>query len=168
MLPVRLAIILLATILLALGAAPSALAQRQRRVFTNEDVAAAAPAPQAATTPAETAEAPAEKAAGGESAAPATPAAAEQPAGAPPPGGMALAQFLQGILRRFHTEFAEKLEQEADPSRQARWRTMMELTMQLMTQNQVYISELGSEAKAAAPTESPSTPESPPAPATPQ
>ena len=166
MLPVRLAIILLATILLALGAAPSALAQRQRRVFTNEDVAA--PAPPAAMTPAEKAEAPAEKAAGGESAAPATPAAAEQPAGAPPPGGMALAQFLQGILRRFHTEFAEKLEQEADPSRQARWRTMMELTMQLMTQNQVYISELGSEAKAAAPTESPSTPESPPAPATPQ
>ena len=166
MLPARLAIILLATLLLALGTAPSALAQRQRRVFTNEDVAAAAPA--AATTPAEKAEAPAEKAAGGESAAPATPAAADQPEGAPPPGGMALAQFLQGILRRFHTEFAEKLEQEADPSRQARWRTMMELTMQLMTQNQVYISELGSEAKAAAPTESPATPESPPAPATPQ
>ena len=165
MLPVRLAIILLATILLALGAAPSALAQRQRRVFTNEDVAA--PAPPAAMTPAEKAEAPAEKAAAGESAT-ATPAAAEPPAVAPPPGGIALAQFLQGILRRFHTEFAEKLEQEADPSRQARWRTMMELTMQLMTQNQVYISELGSEAKAAAPTESPSTPESPPAPATPQ
>ena len=65
MLPVRLAIILLATILLALGAAPSALAQRQRRVFTNEDVAAAGPAPQAATTPAETAPAPAAQNPGG-------------------------------------------------------------------------------------------------------
>ena len=167
MLPVRLAIILLATILLALGTAPSALAQRQRRVFTNEDVAPPAPAPPAATTSAEKAEAPAEKAATAESA-PATPAAAADPAGAPPPGGMALAQFLQGILRRFHAEFAEKLEQEADPSRQQRWRTMMELSMQLMTQNQLYISELGSEAKAAAPPPSPSSPESPPAPATPQ
>ena len=171
MLPVRLAVILLASLLLALGAAPSALAQqgRQRRVFTNEDVATPAPAPPAAApAPAEKAEASAEKPATGESAPAApgagAPAAAEQPGGAPPPSGLALAQFLQGILRRFHTEFADKLDQETDSSRQERWRTMMESTMQLMTQNQLYISELESQAKAAAP---PGNPESPSSPSTP-
>ena len=179
MFPVRLAVILLASLLVALGAAPSAFAQqgRQRRVFTNEDVAVPAPAPESpaakpatssetAAAPAGTAAASAEKAAGTESAA-GTPAPAEQPGEAPPPGGLALAQFLQGILRRFNAEFAEKLDQETDSSRQTRWRTMMDLTMQLMTQNQLYISELDSQAKAAAPPgnpESPSTPATPPTP----
>ena len=174
MLPVRLAVILLASLLVALGAAPSALAQqgRQRRVFTNEDVATPAPPPPPpATTPAEKAEASAEKSANAESA-PAAPAAgapapAEQPGGAPPPSGVALAQFLQGILRRFNAEFAEKLDQETDSSRQTRWRTMMDLTMQLMAQNQLYISELQSQAPAAAPpgnAESPSSPATPPSP----
>ena len=158
MLPVRLAAILLASLLLALGTAPSALAQqgRQRRVFTNEDVATPAPAPPAtATAPTEKGEASAEKPATGESAPAApgagAPATAEQPGAAPPPSGLPLAEFLQGVLRRFQAEFAFKLEQETDSSRQERWRTMMELTMQLMTQNQLYISELESQAKAAAP-----------------
>ena len=179
MLPVRLAVILLASLLVALGTAPSAFAQqgRQRRVFTNEDVATPAPVPESpaakpatsaetSAAPAGTAAASAEKAAGTEPAA-ATPAAAEQPGAVPPPSGLPLAEFLQGVLRRFHAEFAFKLEQETDSSRQTRWRTMMELTMQLMTQNQLYISELDSQAKAAAPpgnAESPSSPATPPTP----
>lgn len=168
MLPARLAVILLAVFCLALGAAPAARAQRPRRVFTNDDIATPAPAP--AAPAAEKAAAPAEKPATAESA-PAAPGAgapaaatAPQPASAPPPSGLALAQFLQGTLRRFHTEFADKLDQETDASRQARWRTMMDLTMQLMTQNQLYIGELESQAQAAAP---PANPEAPSNPATP-
>jgi hypothetical protein len=48
-------------------------------------------------------------------------------------------------LRRFHTEFADRLGLETDPARQERLKTMMNLTMQLLAQNQLYIAELQAE-----------------------
>ena len=135
MLPVRLAIILLAWFLLVFWAAPSSFAQqRQRRVFTNEDFPSAAPPPAPAETSASSAE--------GTPDTEAAPSGEEEAPDENLPPGLSLSNFLQGALRRFHTEFADRLDQETDPARQERLRTMMNLTMQLLAQNQLYIADL--------------------------
>jgi len=165
MLPVRLAVILLAWFSLVFWAAPSSFAQqRQRRVFTNDDISRP-PAP--APAPAAAAASPATSAEGtpGTEAAPSTPEAGA-PEGADAaanlPGGLSLSRFLQGTLRRFHTEFADRLEQETDPALQERLKTMMNLTMQLLAQNQLYISEIQAqqpqEGEGQPPTQSPPAP----------
>jgi hypothetical protein len=123
------------------GTSLSLAQQRQRRVFTNEDVSPTPPA--AAATPAPAQAAPAEAPA--EGAAPADAAASgfeEPPADPNLPPGLALSNFLQGALRRFHTEFADRLAEETDPARQERIKLMMQLTMQLLMQNTLYINDL--------------------------
>ena len=160
MLPVRLAVILLAWFSLVFWAAPSSFAQqRQRRVFTNDDISRPpAPAPAAAAA------SPATSAEGtpGTEAAPSTPEAGA-PEGADAaanlPGGLSLSRFLQGTLRRFHTEFADRLEQETDPARQERLKTMMNLTMQLLAQNQLYIAEIQAQQPQQGEAQSPSQPQ---------
>ena len=120
---------------------PAAFAQqRPRRIFTNDDVARTPPpAPAAPTTPAT----PAGGTPTGEAAPAAPQATAEGAAAAPnPPQGVALAESLQGVLRQYITELSGKLEQEVDTARQERWRNMMNLTMQLMSETQQYIVEL--------------------------
>ena len=118
---------------------------RERKVFTNEDVARPAPSAPAKEAPA-SAEAPAAEQPG---------AAAEN---APRPEsaqsavvavkdldslrGLKLAQYVQDILRRDLSEFASKLDDETDPARQERWRNMMNAINLLMQQNLQYISEL--------------------------
>ena len=164
MLPVRLAVILLAWFSLVFWAAPSSFGQqRQRRVFTNDDISRT-PAPAPAAAPASPA-APSAEGTPGTEAAPSTPEAGA-PEGADAaanlPGGLSLSRFLQGTLRRFHTEFADRLEQETDPARQERLKTMMNLTMQLLAQNQLYISEIQAqqpqEGEGQPPTQSPPAP----------
>ena len=152
MLSGRLAIILLTLFSLVFWTAPSSFAQqRQRRVFTNDDLpVAAAPAPTPAPAPAPPAPAatpaapaegtPGEAAPGAEAAPSASEGAAEADPNLPP--GLSLSNFLQGTLRRFHTEFADRLEQETDPARQERLKLMMQLTMQLLAQNQLYIADI--------------------------
>lgn len=145
----RLKTILLASLIAAFVTMPLALAQqRQRRVFTNDDISRAAPPPApAAAAPAAPAATPAAPAAGTPSgeAAPTAPQATPAEgaaAAANPPRGVALAESLQGALRQYITELSEKLDQAVDASRQERWRNMMNLTMQFMAQNQLYIAEL--------------------------
>ena len=149
MVRIRFAAIVVASLGLVLAVPPPALAQqpRQGKVFTNDDVARPAPEAPTAESPAKTDEAPAAATPSSESAA-AAPAAAEQPS-APPE--LNLAQSFQGVLRRYMAGFSEKLDAETDPVRQERWRTMMNLTMSLMAQNQQYISELESAAQSSSP-----------------
>ena len=125
-----------------------ALAQqtRERKVFTNEDVARPAP-----SAPAEEAPAKEAVASGAESVAK---SAAESPgaASAQPAvvavkdldslRGLKLAQYVQDILRRDLSEFSSKLDDETDPARQERWRNMMNAITLLLYQNQQYISDL--------------------------
>ena len=170
MIPPRLGLWLLIGLVVTFATMPAALAQqRPRRVFTNEDISRTPPPPPAPAAPAAPAGTPGTPPAGTPSAA----AAPAEPAGAPTeaadsgeqlPQGLALAEFLQGVLRRYMTEFSEKLDQEADSSRQERWRTMMNLTIQLMAQNQQYIAELQAQQPQQGEGESPSQPQSQPAP----
>ena len=154
MYPLRLGIIFLVPLLIVHAAAPSSFAQqRQRRVFTNEVSQKAAPPPAPAATPAA---APAE----GTPAAEAAPSGFEDPKEDPNlPPGLSLSQFLQGTLRRFHTEFADRLEQETDPALQERLKTMMNLTMQLLAQNQLYIAEIQAQQPQQGEEQSPSQPQ---------
>jgi hypothetical protein len=141
MFPPLLKRVLLMSLALAFVALPSVFAQR--RVFTNDDISRTPPPAPAPAAPAETAASPVEgtpSAAG----APAPEAAAAEGAasGENLPQGLALAEYLQGVLRRYHTEIARKLDLEVDVVLEERWRTMMNLAIQLIAQNQVYINEL--------------------------
>jgi hypothetical protein len=145
MIPPRLKLILLASLVAAFVTMPLAPAQqRQRRVFTNDEISRPAPPAAAPAAPA-TPTTPAEGTSGAE-AVPGTPApsATEAAAGstAKLPEGLALAEHLQEVLRRFHGEIAVKLDQEVDVVREERWRSMLNLATQLLAQNQLYIAEL--------------------------
>jgi len=147
MIPPRPKVILLTLLVVAFAMLPwsPAQQQRQRRVFTNEDVVRTPPP---APVPVETQATPAE----GTPAATSTPAVpdAATSEGADLPQGLALAQHLQEVLRRYHPEIGVKLEQEVDAGRQNRWSTMMDLTTQLIVQNQMYINDLQAQQAAAA------------------
>jgi len=135
-------LVLLLTVLS--GPSLSLAQQRQRRVFTNEDVSRTPPPAPAAPATAETV--PAAVSAEGAPPADATASGFEEPPADPNlPPGLALSNFLQSALRRFHTEFADRLAEETDPARQERIKLMMQLTMQLLTQNTLYINDLQSQ-----------------------
>lgn len=170
MIPPILKRVLLVSLIAAFVTMPAGLAQqRQRRVFTNDDVARTpppAPAPAAPATPAATTPTPAGGTPTGE-AAPTAPqaATAEGAAAAPdPPQGVALAESLQGVLRQYITELSGKLDQEVNTARQERWRNMMNLTMQLMSETQQYIAELQAQQPQEGERQPPSQPQSQPAP----
>lgn len=151
MIPQRLRIILLASLVLAFVTLPSVLAQRrQQRVFTNEDFPNAAPPP--ATAPAASANAAAAPAAGTPAAEPASAAPDAAPAGGATadesfPAGIDLAEHLQKLLRQYHEELSGDLEAEVDVTRQERLRTLMNLATQIIVYNQLHIADLQAQQK---------------------
>lgn len=155
MLSARLACLMIALALLLWQGVRPALAQqeKERRVFTNEDVESPPrSAPAAAEPAAESVQAPSTSAAQPGTPAEAVPEGervAEPGTEAPPsssqmsiPQRLKSARFLQETLRRYLTEYSENLEAEADPARQQRWRDMMSSLMSLMQKNEQYISDL--------------------------
>ena len=146
--PPRLGIILLVPLLIVLaGVSPASAQQRQRRVFTNDDLPAAASPP---APPAPAAAAPAAAPAEGTPAAEGTPSGGEdaKPEPAVPPA-LKLSNSVQITLREFHTELAAQLEQEIDPARQERLRLMMDLTVQLLARSMSYMADLKAQQAAA-------------------
>ena len=145
MLFARIATFLFAAFFLILAGSPSSIAQQrsQPRVFTNEDIASTPPAAPAPAAEAPAAEPASESAPAGDATAATQPPAMEQLPG--PQGDLKLTQDFQDTLRRFHELFTARLNQEANPDRQERWRNLMNLTMRLMAENQQNISQIATE-----------------------
>ena len=165
----RLKVILLASLIAAFVTMPPAHAQqRQRRVFTNEDISRTpppAPAPAAAPAPPTgTAAAPATRAEGAPDAAstPATPGAATAEA-AENLQGVSLVQHLQRVLQRYRSEIGVQQEQEVDSGRVARLNSVLDLITQLIVQNQLFIADLQAQQPPEGEAQPPSQPPSQPA-----
>lgn len=147
MYPPRLGIILLIPLWIGLAGVTSSFAQ-QRRVYTNEDFPAPAPPP-AAPAPAATSAPAAAPAAEGTPAAKGAPSGAEEAKSEPEvPPALKLSNSVQTTLREFHSQLAAQLQQETDPVRQERLRSMMDLTMQLLARSQSYIADLKAQQQA--------------------
>lgn len=159
---------------LAIGLASPVLAQqgRQRRVFTNEDVASPAP-PAPAPEPAAKAAPGAETAspADAKAAAPAaagTPGEAEAAAeDAPPTPKEQLKRMTdaQTALRYVLDEFNKREQSETVAAAQAQWREMTQCLLSVMQANQRIVNELQEQVKQLESAPAPPAPATSPAPA---
>ena len=144
---------------------------RQRRVFTNEDVASSAPSTPAAEPAAKPA--PAEPAAEKTPSAEAAPAEAstsdaaasgeEQPPPAPPGPKQRLQRLteIQGAFQKAIEEFSARAGRESDMTQRMRWENLALCLNAAMQASQQLISEFQSEVQAQEPSPQPPSPPAP-------
>ena len=146
------------------GFAQGAQSGRQRRVFTNEDVASPAPSVPAPE--------PAVKAAPPEPAGKAAPPAGAESAEAEPPPPKPLSELqpkerlqrlteIQGAFQKAMEEFSARQGSENDSSRRMRWQNLTLCLNAAMQANREIISELQSQVPTQAPAPQPPAPSAP-------